>query len=65
MMHSTLSKNPSRALLNNLEAIKQVMVEKHSASLKAEAKEATAASATAKGSPRSILPLEVLVNCKS
>jgi hypothetical protein len=44
MMHSTLPKNP-RALLNNLEAIEQVMEEKHSASLKAKAKEASAASA--------------------
>ncbi len=44
--HSTLPKNPSRALLNNLEAIKQVMDEKHSAF----AKEASAASALTKGS---------------
>jgi hypothetical protein len=51
MMHSMLPKNP-RALLNNLEAIKQVMDEKHSASLKAKAKEASAASAAAKGSSR-------------
>jgi hypothetical protein len=49
MTHSTLPKNP-RALLNDLEAIKQVMDEKHSTSLKAEAKEASAASASAKGS---------------
>jgi hypothetical protein len=49
MSHSTLPKNP-RALLNNLEAIKQVMDEKHSASLKVKAKEASAASAAAKGS---------------
>jgi hypothetical protein len=49
MMHSTLPKNP-RALLNNLEVIKQVMDEKHSASLKAKAKEASAASMAAKGS---------------
>jgi hypothetical protein len=39
MMHSMLPKNP-RALLNNLEAIKQVMDEKHSVPLKAKAKEA-------------------------
>jgi hypothetical protein len=51
MTHSTLPKNP-RALLNDLEAIKQVMDEKHSASLKAKAKEASAASAAAKGSSR-------------
>ncbi len=44
MTHSTLPKNP-RALLNNLEAIKQVMDEKHSAFLNAKAKEASAASA--------------------
>jgi hypothetical protein len=49
MMHFTLPKNP-RALLNNLEAIKRVMDEKHSASLKAKAKEVSAASAAAKGS---------------
>jgi hypothetical protein len=51
MMHSTLPKNP-RALLNILEAIEQVMDEKHSASLKAKAKEASAASAAAKGSSK-------------
>ncbi len=49
MMHYMLPKN-SRVLLNNLEAIKQVMDEKHSASLKAKAKEASAASAATKGS---------------
>ncbi len=51
MMHSTLPKNP-RAPLNNLDAIKRVMDEKHSASLKAKAKEASAASAAAKGSSK-------------
>jgi hypothetical protein len=51
MTHSMLPKNP-RALLNNLEAIKQVMDEKHSASLKAKAKKASAASAVAKGSSK-------------
>jgi hypothetical protein len=51
MTHSTLPKNP-RALLNNLEAIKQVMNKKHNASLKAKAKEANAASAAAKGSSK-------------
>jgi hypothetical protein len=49
MTHSTLPKNP-RALLNDLEAIERVMDEKHNATLKAKAKEATAASAAAKGS---------------
>ncbi len=49
MMHSTLPKSP-RALLPDLEAIKRVMDEKHQASLKALANEASAASATAKGS---------------
>ncbi len=49
MTHSTLSKNP-RALLNNLEAIEQVMDEKHCTSFKAKAKEVSAASAAAKGS---------------
>ncbi len=51
MMHSILSKNP-RALLNNPEAIEQVMDEKHNATLKVKAKEATAASAAAKGSAK-------------
>jgi hypothetical protein len=49
MTHSTLPKN-SRALLNDQEAIERVMDEKHSASLKAKAKEASAASAATKGS---------------
>jgi hypothetical protein len=48
MAHSMLPKNP-RALLNDLEAIERVMDEKHSASLKAKAKEVSAASAAAKG----------------
>jgi hypothetical protein len=47
MTHPTLPKNP-RALLNDLEAIKQVMDEKHNANLKAKAKEVSAASRTAK-----------------
>jgi hypothetical protein len=51
MMHSMLPKNP-RALLNNLEAIERVMDEEHSASLKAKAKEASAASAAAKVSSK-------------
>ncbi len=51
MTHSTLPKNP-RALLNILEAIKQVMDEKHSASLKAKAKEVSAAFVATKGSSK-------------
>jgi hypothetical protein len=51
MTHSTLPKN-LRALLNDLEAIEQVMEEKHSTSLKAKAKEATAASVATKGSSK-------------
>jgi hypothetical protein len=51
MTHSTLPKNP-RALLNDLEAIGQVMVEKHNANLKAKAKEVSAASGTTKGSSK-------------
>jgi hypothetical protein len=51
MTHSTFPKNP-RALLNNLEAIERVMDEKHSASLKAKAKKASAASAATKGSSK-------------
>ena len=51
MTHSTLPKNP-RALLNNLEAIKQIMDEKHNASLKAKAKELSATSTAAKGSSK-------------
>jgi hypothetical protein len=51
MAHSMLPKNP-RALLNDLEAIKQVMDEKHGPSLKAKAKEASTASAAAKGSSK-------------
>jgi hypothetical protein len=47
MMHSTLPKSP-RALLNDLEAIKQVMDEKHQANLKAKSIEASAASGAAK-----------------
>jgi hypothetical protein len=41
-----------RALLNDLEAIKQVIDEEHSVSLKAKAKEASSASTAAKGSPK-------------
>ncbi len=51
MMHSTLPKSP-RALLNDLEAIKQVMDEKHQANLKAKPKETLAASGAAKGSSK-------------
>ncbi len=49
MTHSTLPQNP-RAYLNNLKAIEQVMDEKHSASLRAKAKEALTTSTTAKSS---------------
>jgi hypothetical protein len=48
MTHSMLPKNP-RALLNNLEAIEQVIDENHNATLKAKAKEANMASVAAKG----------------
>jgi hypothetical protein len=51
MMHLTLPKN-ARALLNDLEALKQVMDEKHSASPKAKAKKVSAASTAAKGSSK-------------
>jgi hypothetical protein len=51
MMHSTLPKSP-RVLLPDLEAIKRIMDKKHQASLKAKAKEASADSATAKGSSK-------------
>jgi hypothetical protein len=51
MTHSRLPKNP-RALLNELEAIEQVMDEKHNATLKVKAKEAAAASTAAKGSSK-------------
>jgi hypothetical protein len=55
MMYSTLPQNP-RALLTDLEAIKHVMDEKFHANLKARAKEATAASRTAKGSSKKLSP---------
>ncbi len=51
MTHFMLPKSP-RALLNNLEAIKQVMDEKHQANLKAKSKEASAASGSAKVSSK-------------
>ncbi len=51
MIHSTIPKNP-RDLLNDLEAIEQVMEEKHNTSLKAKAKEAITASAAVKGSSK-------------
>jgi hypothetical protein len=51
MRHSTLPKNP-RALLNDLEAIEQVMDEKHHANLKAKAREASAASGATKWSSK-------------
>jgi hypothetical protein len=64
MTHSTLPKN-HRALLNDLEAIEQVMDEKHSASLKAKAKKHQLLPQLPREVSRSILPLEVLVNCVS
>jgi hypothetical protein len=51
MTHSMLPKSP-RTFLNDLEAIKQVMDEKHQANLKAKAKEASAASGATKGSSK-------------
>jgi hypothetical protein len=48
MTHSTLSKSP-RALLPDLKAIEHIMNKKHQASLKAKVKEASSASASAKG----------------
>jgi hypothetical protein len=51
MMHSMLPKSP-RALLNDVETIKQVIDEKHQANLKAKSKEVSAASRSAKGSSK-------------
>jgi hypothetical protein len=51
MMHATVPKN-HRALPTDLEAIEQVMDEKHHATLKPKAKEASAASGAAKGSSK-------------
>jgi hypothetical protein len=51
MTHSTFPKNP-RAILNNLEAIKRVMDEKHQANLRAKSKEVSAASKSAKRSSK-------------
>jgi hypothetical protein len=51
MMDYTLPKSP-RALLSDLEAIKQVMDEKYQANLKAKSKEASAASGATKGSSK-------------
>ncbi len=51
MMHAMVPKN-HRALLTDLEAIEQVMDEKHHANLKPKAKEASAASGAAKGSSK-------------
>ncbi len=50
-MQATLPKNP-RALPTDLEAIKQVMDEKHHANLKAKAKEASAASGATRESSK-------------
>ncbi len=51
MTHSTLPKSP-KALQPDLEAIKRAMNEKHQASLKAKAKEASSAPTSAKGSSK-------------
>jgi hypothetical protein len=51
MMHNMFPKSP-HFLLPDLEAIEHVMNEKHIEELKAEAKEASSASASAKGSPK-------------
>ncbi len=64
MMHSMLPKSP-RALLNDLEAIKRVMDEKHQANLKAKSKEVSAASRTAKESSKKHSASGNLVNCNS
>jgi hypothetical protein len=64
MMHSTLHKNP-RALLNDLNAIEQVMDEKHNANLKAKTKERQLLPEPPREVPRSVLPLETPVKCKS
>jgi hypothetical protein len=68
-----------RALLPDLEAIKHVMGKKHQASLKAKAKEASAASTTAMGSskkrsasrnpgervPKKVKPVKFYQHCKN
>jgi hypothetical protein len=53
MMHSMLPKSP-HVLLPDLEAIERVINEKHQASLKAKAKEASSASTSTKGSSKKI-----------
>ena len=52
MMHATLPKK-TRAILNDLEAIKQVMDEKHNANLKAKTKEASKGSSKKRSAFRS------------
>jgi hypothetical protein len=52
MMHSMLPKSPTRALLNDLEAIERVIDEKHQANLKAKSKDVSAACGSAKGSSK-------------
>jgi hypothetical protein len=64
MTHSMLPKN-SRALLNDLELIKQVMDEKHNANLKAKIRKRQLLLEPPIEVPRSILPLEAPVKCKS
>ncbi len=51
MMHSMVPKSP-HVLLPDLEAIKEVMTEKHHANLKIKAKEASTAFTSAKGNPK-------------
>jgi hypothetical protein len=63
MMHSMLPKNP-RALLNNLEAIERVMDEKHNATRQRPRKRQLLPWPP-KEVPRSIMRLEIPVNCES
>ncbi len=79
MTNSTLPKSP-RGLLPDLEAIKRIMNEKHQASLKAKAKEASSASMSAKGNskkhsasenpselrvPKKVKPTRLCRHCKN
>jgi hypothetical protein len=64
MMHSTLPKSP-KALLNDLEAIKRVMDEKHQANLKQNPRKHQLVPELPSEVPRSVPPLEALVNCES
>ncbi len=64
MMHSTLPKNP-RALLNNLEAIKQVMDGSIALLSRQRPRKRQLLPWPPREVPRSVLPLEVPVNCES